>query len=458
MLPNIYLSDLGVNSIDGSNINTIIAYIALMRILSLICNADALTIVRFSGLFSILSIILSYSLLSSVVLGGKRMRSFVSYVYPIIIIGLDPSIVFGYISGFTLVLSIVILFFILNESKKENYFPMFITGLVSWIALGFFWHTIHVVIYLIIISHILITKFNERDGKWNFFILISIIFIATWIYMRENIIEHTLYNPYIDFNLSTLYLLFQKGSTAGQYSFKSALPIGQIKYIRYFSYVLAYGTMIILIRKRGSKIHYRTLIASLLVSEIIFQIIYFIGSGNVGPRVLIPFSLPLLLIILNGSHFKNRLIRFVPILLILPILITAISGSYTYLLENPASNLNDEIYTSGFSWTTEHFDEIQILSDSQTIGYYKLLYASSETNNCKMQVVSINSKSYGQIVDGIYRNSANKILVLNIKLYEKHLLFGSLEDWNTFEPLDPYSVMLNKLIFIYDDGKVMIFK
>ena len=236
IVPNIYLPDVGIDSHIGVNPRSIIAYVALMRILSIVCDADILAIIRMTGFFSVFAILCSYILILRILPGDKHVKILIAYTYPIVLLGLNTSILRGYVFSLTIPLCFTILFFLFGKQKNCNYIPLFLVALISWVALGFFWHSMHVMTYIIIITYLIlfnltnIRENNQVGINWNLPILVTVIFIATWIYLRYVVIAFTLNKLHIDFALSSI---FGKGSFAGDYSFISALPIEYIDGIRY---------------------------------------------------------------------------------------------------------------------------------------------------------------------------------------------------------------------------------
>jgi len=473
-LSNIYIPNLGIDSGVGVNIKSIVAYPALIRVLFLICDTSTLATIRIAGFSSVLAILFSYILLFRVVAGDKKTKILVAWIYPIIFIFLNSaSIVTGYIFGFSTILSFIIVFFFLDKRRQQNYIPLFIIALISWIALGLFWHTLQVMTYFIILSYMFISslpdiiKTGNSTIKWNLFILLTVIFIATWIYLREDALGHVLNNPNIDISS-----LFKKGSFAGTYSFKSALPIEWIDKMRYFGYIFAYVLMGIIaikfivniFRKKEVSSAY-IIVTALLISGISFMLLYFIASGTTLPRILLTFSYPFLLILLNSKSglqidFINKynLKKIFTLVLVIPIALTSTCTLYTYIVETPEKNLSIEMYRNSFFWIVDHSHPKRILSDSHTSGHYQILYTSCGIyRQYKMDASSIGSDTYKRILEIEYKNVGDSILVINTELYKKHLIFSSLQAWNKFEPIPPQCVTQNKqLNIVYDDGRILI--
>lgn len=72
---------------------------------------------------------------------------------------------------------------------------------------------------------------------------------------------------------------------------------------------------------------------------------------------------------------------------------------------------------------------------------------------------SIGYYTYKEILTETYKNAENTILVINIELYKKHLIFMSLQGWSRLEPIAPLYIMQNKwLNVIYNDCRLIVTK
>lgn len=474
-MSNMLLPNLGINSYFYVDSTTIIAYVALMKILYLVLGTDVLMLARISGICSFIAIIFSYNLLASVLPGDPKVKVFVLNLYALLWLGLDISIINGYVFGFTIPLCFVILFFLLSKYTQKNYIPMFLIAFISWISLGFFWHTLHTLTLILICSYLLIIPnlsnitVNENKIKWNLLALIIIIYIFTWFSLRDSTVSQ-IFNQNIEFNLNSI---FGKGSFAGDYTYVSLIPYHYIDLIRYFAYLILYTIMgaisiksLVTIIKKKEFIRDHTLVVFLLISDLLFQSIYFFATGTMSPRILLLLSYPLMLILImsksiSDSNYICSTIRiFVSLFLVLSLMITAMPGLYSYIVEQPETNLNMDIYNSNFYWIMDHSNTINLTSDSNTLGNYILLYSNSGLYNTKkIYFESIGYGKYKCIIESDFKTNNDNLLLTNIVLHKKHIKFSSLEAWNKFEPLSEFQISQNKnLNLVYNDGRILISK
>ena len=441
-------------------------YMVLIKILSLICNTDVINIICIAGIYTIITMAFYYLMLMNKIQGNSTMKMIISCMYPLILVGIDISIFRGYVFGFTLPLYFIILSILLNE--KMNNKQSFIIVIIAWTTLGIFWHTAQIMSYLIIVSFIilyfLLNYKHEKKFVVNLqlFLVITAILIITWISLRDAALNVIFSN--IDFNIN-LDGFFNKGSLGGEYNYIHYSPFNFVDNFRYISYIITYAVMgFILIyvmlyyyNKRKTPNNY-LLITTLLIADLLFMPIYYIVSGSVEPRILLVLSIPILILIVYDSNINVMIKSIIIIALITPIILTSISNLYSYVSDNPEKNIPKEIYDNSFDWSINNINSTTLLSDTHTMGHYKLLYNEyGYYQRGYINITTVDYKIYKELVNGSYTNINNNIIIINNELYKKHLVYGSILAWTEFEPISPKSLDSNtQLKKVYDDGRIVI--
>lgn len=476
IVSNIFLPDLGINSYISVNPISTIGYVSLMKIFYLVVGTDIVMSTNIAGIYSIFAIIFSYQLFLSVLPGDTNVKKFIGYIYPLLLIGLDTSILRGYVFSFTIPLCFVILFFLLNKNTQRNYTSMFLIALISWISLGLFWHTLFTLTFILICFYLIFPYiFNPMENKtkikWNLFILVVVTFIFIWYSLRESTLYNLVANQHIEINFLSL---FNKGSLASEYGYQSIVPVYYIDFIRYLGYLLIYIIMGVfslnaLLKTTLSKefVGDSVLIVVFLLSDLLFQIIYFCATKSISPRVLILLSYPLMLIIILSKSkpeqdiLSNIKLKYIiATFLIFSLFITSMSGLYEYAVEKPEKRLDANIYNDNFYWVMTHSNTKYLFSDTHTIGHYQILYSNSEFySRDKLFYKCLDYRKYKSIVDSEFKLDKDDVLLINTELYKKHLIFGSLEAWSEYEPLNKTHISQNKnLNLLYDDGRIVMAK
>ena len=110
-----------------------------MKVLSLMFSGNVLVISNIAGIDSVLSVIFSYLLLFRIVDGDPKIKTIVSFLYPIVILCLAPTdILVGYVSGFSMILYFIISFFLIDERRKCNYTSLFLLHSFHGLHWGYF--------------------------------------------------------------------------------------------------------------------------------------------------------------------------------------------------------------------------------------------------------------------------------------------------------------------------------
>jgi len=483
MTSNAYLPDLGFDSkLATVTSKSVIAYVVLVNAISTTLNAQPLATSHIIGLLSVLLVILSYLLLLRVLPGDNKAKMVILGVFPIFYIALRSGLISGYMLGPTMILSFTTLFCVLYQHRyrSQNYVAIFLVLLISLLALGVFWHSMFTATFLLVASFMAVTAIPRIVRKeklvvnWHFVAFMIAIFIVSWLYLRGPKLASILQNLNLSFDFA---LLFAKGSFVGEYGFKYAFPVPYADEVRYAAYILVYVMMGLVAinyfrrvfkkdRVMSSEVSLAySLTLTFLVSDILFQLLYFIATRTLGPTILITFSYPFMLIYLNSSvgqeaSFVSRLNfkKFLTAFLVIAFILTSVSSLYSYVKEDPARNLNEEMYESSFFWIAEHSRAERVLSDALTSGQYQLSYAYRNVFQYhRIRMSSIAYSQYQKIMNLTYRNSPNSLLALNTRLYEEHLIFGALEAWNKFEPISPGYMRRNpQLNVIYNDGRILL--
>jgi len=484
MTSNAYLPDLGLDSkLATVNSRPVIAYVVLVNVISTTLDTGPLATSHIMGLLSVLLVILSYLLLLRVLPGSNKAKMAVLGIFPIFYIAWNaPALLSGYVLGPTIILSFSVLFCVLYQHryKSQDYTAIFLILLISLGALGVFWHSMFTATFLLIVAFIVVTAIpgilrkEKLVVNWHLVGLVMAIFIVAWLYLRGPQLASILQNLHLSFNFAAL---FGKGSLVGEYGFKSAFPMAYTDVVRYVAYILVYVTMGLVtisyfrrVFKKDSAMSSEvslaySLVLTFLISDIIFKLLYFLATGTVAPAILIIFSYPFMLIYLNSSvgqqaNFVSKLNfkKILTIFLVIAYILTSASSLYGYVKEDPARNLNEEMYKSSFFWIAEHTAAERVLSDAPTSGQYQLLYAYHAIFEYhRIAMSSITYNQYKRIMNLTYKNPPDSLLALNTELYEKHLIFGALQEWNRFEPISPEYISANpQLGIIYNDGRILV--
>jgi hypothetical protein len=488
MLANINLPDLGVDSAAASvNSQSLVGYVAFMKIVATVSGLDTLGTCHIMVFFGVLYVFLSYLLIRRLLPGNEKVKRWITYLYPILLIFYQVCIFTGYVFAPAMFLFFLIAFCLLYSYKHRgrNYSSILAVLLVAWISLGLFWHSMQIITYALMFFFMfvlgilnIISKGKQKYvfNSWSLFFLVTAILIVTWIYLRANMLEGVLRAPFFNIGFMSL---FAKGSFVGQYQYESTMSLGYVDIVRYGAYILVYFLMIIIavrylicvVKRKGllpENVSFAsTLIVIFILTDITFQLLYFIATRTVGPGVIIMLSYPFILIYLNSKMgqkavflSKYRLNRVLTIFLVLAFALTSVSTLYEYITETPHRNLSDAMYKSSFDWIVDNSGAEEIFSDSATGGNYQLLYLSSGVyKQVEINMISIDYNAYDSIAQLKFKNQADSLLVINSKLYEKHLIFSSLQSWNNFEPISPLCISQNtQLNVIFNDNTVMIAK
>lgn len=452
---------------------SLVAYLILMKILHTILGFDIVTTVQLSGLASVLCLFCAYALLFHVVPGSKTVKIIVTLGCCFLS---GPETLSGYVGAYATFLCIAIFSLIINERIK--YREKFIIIILLWTCLGFFWHSLHVMTYILVAALLLcytipkVIRTKEFPRIFHFFALFTILFIFTWFILRESTIIQIVNLGNFELSFSTI---TSKGSFTEDFSFLIPDYVKYIDLTRYIGYLTVYVIMtIISIRyailayeKKAIPLQY-TVIAALLVTDLIYIVLYFVAAGIITPRIINMLSIPLILIFVTSdivipSLSLNTIAKSILlILIVMPLIFTSFSVMTQYLGNSPEYNVPNGSYDNSYLWFAEHFESNQVVSDVHTGGQYQILsqvqHFGYDNKKIKINLKDLKFDSYKSIMDQRYCNSQGHVLLINKVLFDKHLTFGSLHAWDKYEPINPRVVSQNRhLQLVYNDDKILFY-
>lgn len=373
-----------------------------------------------------------------------------------------------------------------DNSSKMNHLIVFII-ILTMTAL--YWHTLSAVVAFIIFSYlsllaILKRSFNTKTTRELYLFLISsTIIISSWIYLRSmNMLKVVLINfSYIQTLLQWKYIklgLFGAGSLVPpeyRFDWQFPFPTTIINILRWVSYIVAYifltklSFRIFSIKSRDFQMRSIYLITTaLLISDVIDKLAHYFAIRDIGMTVWFVILYPLFFTYFLRDNIRNITQKYfslrtfinltVSLLFITSILLTSAYYAYTTATQLPSRNTPFNLYTSSLSWIVSHSEgDAKVLSDADTAGYYEVLYAKYEMyQHIPLYFRDIRLPEYDKLYRGFYNSTDKQLIVLNIKLYQKHLAFGSLRYWDRFKPLPPQKMFKNRVQVIYNDESFMI--
>lgn len=115
-----------------------------------------------------------------------------------------------------------------------------------------------------------------------------------------------------------------------------------------------------------------------------------------------------------------------------------------------------KMYESCSMWLANNLYGKTVISDANTVGYISIWYNKNNYHcNNPLFFYSIGESTYHEIYQGNY-NSHSSVIVYNYVIYQKHLVFESLQSWNKFKPLAPGMLQRNNLDVLYNDGNIWV--
>lgn len=471
---NLYLPNFGIGSevsILPTAFRTLASAYTFLKV-ALVIFDDPLLIYRVLYIVQPLLTFLAFYLFFGLfywVPKSEKCRILLSSILSLIVNWPSESYLFG-----ALIVGMSSLFGVVNAIIKNVKSKFVILGLLAFLALSLYWHSAHV-LFFILIFVILVTF--KRCNTFILSLLVFIISVVVWIYVRNPLLRGGIISNLLNIenyiNLTTIYLgLFSKGIFVPSeylYDFKSIIPEILIDYIRYVTYIIIFlvtiYALIILGRKQFIR---RRVYFALLLSTITFMLSYFIATRTIGPAPIVIFLFPYALYIciskgwfgslLNKTKLNNKT-NFWKIIFIYILFSFAFSEFYYMYYDvrtNPKFSENFYDYYTSSVWISNHLtNNSKIISDAATQGYIAIWYGKYKYyKTIKIYYKCIGNQEYIALYNGLY--NFRYILIYNIKLYEKNLALYSLEAWNKYKPLPPIIVQKNKLNIVYNDQRILI--
>ena len=459
------------------NPETFFGYISIIRILALVLDVELITLFQLLCVFSIMLISLFFYIVFSKLPGSRLPKIIILLFYPFVLVGLDSSVLTSYIVPFSYILTGCIIYLLLRYLDRPNQIENFALLLVCWFSLGLYWHTVQAMTLMIaIFTTILMTKINYKVSffgvleKRSFLIIftMAIIFLATWFSVRSALFENILKVGSFSINLETL---FSRGSVSGEHAYISYFTNNIIDLIRYSGMAIGYiilliSTAFIIIWRNKFKNQPLLIFgAILLLSDISFILLYLFATDIIGIRIYTVFSIPYLFIMLLslmksagvGKKLRMYIFPALAIFLLLSIGFTSLIGYEKYYFETPQKNIPANMYYQPASWVTYHSGATRIMSDAHSTGNMLLNIQSLNTDQ-KYRVSTFTTAEYVSLYNSSLTIKDDALLVINAELFYKHLTFGSLRGWTSYEPIPPEKAVNNlNLNSVYTTNAITIF-
>lgn len=478
-IANLFFPNFGINfeySLIPDLGKSMITYYIFNKIILQLVTEDVMEyyIIKFlvSMLFKFLGFLLLFSLLPEL----KKYRIMLATVFTI---GTNfPGIpVLLIVLIFTELVTLTV-----NRMLRTNHMVIFI---ITLIMVAFYWHTLSAVVTIIIISYLsmlaILRKLTDMRITYELYLLViaSIVVGSSWIYLRDtNMLKVALINIlHFQSILKWEYIklgLFSRGSLVpSEYLFDwhFFLSSSVINIIRWISYIVIYIYIIkltfILFKTEGKnlqKVNIYLIASALLIADMIDKITHYLVIKTVGMTVWFILIYPLFfsyILKINLKKFtQNDFLLVTPLnvaissLLVISFLLTSGYYIYTTATQLPSTNTLFNTYEPSFWWAVSNIPKnTVILSDSDTAGYYTILYAKYNVyQNKPLYFKDIRLQEYDKLYHGLYNSIDQQVLVLNLKLYQEHLVFGSLRYWDRFKPLPPRKIFQNNLAVIYNSN------
>ncbi|AEK73091.1 hypothetical protein GQS_05965 [Thermococcus sp. 4557] len=449
-------------------------YVLNKAILILVANEDPLILDRTIFLVSTLFRIPAYIILLTLLqFEDKKLNKSM-------IIGL--SILFTITiswSGIPLMLISTILWSLIRTSSPLK---ILILGILSYLALSLYWHSAGMIGFSLIVAYIIVhlTFSNKKHTiqKWGIYTYI-LITVISWIFIRGLTYGGAFRDVIIlARNVSINYILrgvFSKGNFVPRdyiFSSKFFIPSEIINFGLYISYaIITLISVLILYHNlwqidKASTEKTTSLLMVILLGNILFMGAYFSATFIFPPVVFQTLLYPFVVTyILSGLHpLKNTLkIKLISLFLVGTLVASFGLGTlqimYTSTFEDTRGETSFDMYFPSIEWISHHIQDISIISDGNTGGYYQIIlskYHLYETSRVKIFKWGITLRIYENLVQGKYRNEKS-LLVVNTLLFKKHLRLVSLQAWNRFKPLPSGSyIVQNNLLMIYNDNNIVI--
>ena len=494
-ISNIYIDNFDIDTLFGSDVKPIFAYLVFLRFFSLITNSDPLLYVNVGSICCIIGIFLLYykNLIALPIKPERNIAFWISIFFSVFLILSSQSLWMGYIYGYSLFPALVIvyfilIFFILNAKPEKTFIPFLIITIISWIALGYYWHTYHFLMFFFVLVVLSLLFLYSKKTKENLqydrmilttLFLFSVTFVTIFLSLRENILSYSVTKYQLNMDYSSL---FVKGSFTGPYTYHSFWVNNDFSKIidisRYFNYALVALILAVLffylIRKNSiiepKIIRFHIFLYSLFISEIIFMFFYYFSTKTTAARFIPLFLFPILVLMLfkhieDSQNIFEKIIKFSIICLIIFSIVGAIFISTgSYLSEYPETNIPASNYKGAINWlTTYKTEQLNILSDSHTSGHFMLYIAQNFKEKRSFfqgleSITDVSQTIYSGIQNGNYILADQQFLIVNNKLYSQHLVYESLINWNKYEPISRMRIdSKSSYEKVYTDGMICVY-
>lgn len=466
---NLYLPDFGLGSevsILPNSFKTLSAEYSFQKILLELFQGDVLILHRLLYILSPILIFFSFILFFGTISELRKNRVITSSLLTIICNWNNVALILGMSVLFSIVQNI----YSKNSSLK-------IILILSFTSLALYWHSAHMLFFIIcVFILIFIIFFNKKTYIFqknfketlNQFLMVFIISIITWIWIRETPLFSEIFKITYYFDPSVIVkALFSKGSflpVEYQYIFNFYIPTSYLDFMRYTVYFLIFSVFSQYIIRNIYEKNYNNklfLALSYMFGSIVFMLLYYIATETIGPAPILLILMPFLLMLCvhyikigsKRSKLGWMLLFFVLISsqIIMVSYSTYISASYSV-----EYSIGFERYYSPSLWITEHLPiATRLFSDANTLGYVAIWYGKNIWyENNLIFFSSIGLSIYDQLCKGIYND--NSIIIYNFELYKKNLVFESLTAWDKFKPLHPNIIEKNYLNVLYNDDVILV--
>ncbi len=477
MIANSYLPQLGLTGqaalVDPGSVR---AYVALHFVISTLTGAGPRGVLDVLALTNVLTVSLMYFLISRSFTSNLRGIALLSAYIPFVLYG-QVAFLTGYILGPALALSLIVIWCLLRLMQSpDRAVSVFVILAVAWLGLGPLWHSMQIMTLLVACCFTPVVYLQTREPsvlpQSRTVVYMALVAGLTWLYMRPGVLEGVLTTQPGRMDLAAM---LGKGNYAGPNEYHSQSPFAWSATARYASYLSAYLLITwVAFRFLRSLKFCRgpylksvpvALLTAVLFADLLFQSTYFLVTGSMAPGVLLFYGIPLLLLVVAttspeaafGVLARWRIHNVALVIITVGVGITAVDVQYRYQTEDVDNYSGLDDYAPSHQWASTNLVSANVYSDSATSGHYQVLTAISEHHTDRLMAASIDRLLYERLTEGRDTGQPAMPLVVNDRLWEQHLAFGSLQSWNRFEPLCiGYVTDLHGLAQLYSDGAVSI--
>lgn len=474
MIANAYLPDLGLAGQSALvRPASVQAYVALDAALSTLTGAGPRAALNLISMTTVAGVLVMYVSIS------RRLAPAGSSV-PLAVLGYVPLLLFGqiafltgYILGPSLLLSLAF-FWALVGSPEVRTMPSshFALMALCWLSLGLMWHSLQIGTLLLacMLTFVAVVRRGATPHVPTRLLAFLVAVAAlTWLYVRPEMLQSVLSEAQGELSL---FNLFSKGNYAGPHAYMSHTRLEWTSIVRYAGYVAAYALLAWMTLKFVARSHTPSpvadsvaavLLPAVLCADVVFQTAYFIATGSLAPGLLLFYGIPLLLAatadreVSSGWIARTRLLHAGLAVVFVGAAATAVYVQYTYHTEDVDHVRSLADYESSYEWCSAHLPGDMLFADSATSGHYQVLAArSSQGGTATFNALDIVRAQYEDIANGS-GPPPTMPFASNDALWSRHLMFGSLQSWNRFEPIDVESVSQTlSMSAVYSDGRITI--